>query len=65
LGFTHRPTAEHVTGWNPWLWRIFWVFLLVILVQDFLTNQHILFEALTLIIAAILSNLSQWKPKTK
>lgn len=74
---SHRVLNNHVASWFVWLWRIFWVLVIVELVGDLLTVQPVIFiedqalitqhviYGLTLIIAAILSNLSSWKQRTK
>lgn len=64
-GLSHRITSNHVANWSTWLWRLFWLFLAIELINDFLANQHILLDGIVLIIAAILSNLSSWKLKTR
>lgn len=68
--------ARHVEGWYPWLWRIFWLLVAVEMVANILSvsaivkataefyNLHLFYTAV-LILGAILSNLSSWKPKTK
>ncbi len=74
---SHRVLKNHVTTWFVWLWRAFWVLIIIELVGDLLTIQPVIFiddqtlvakhviYGLTLIIASILSNLSSWKLKTK
>ncbi len=64
-GLTHRATLNHVATWRVWLWRLFWLFLLIELISNLVSDQSILRYALILIIAPILSNLSSWKSKTR
>lgn len=67
---SHRVLNVHVASWFVWLWRIFWALVIVELIGDLLTIQPVIFiedrtfitqhviYGLTLIIGAILSNLS-------
>lgn len=68
--------ARHVADWYAWLWRLFWLLVAVEMAGNILSVSSILrtgsefynlhlFYTVVLILGAILSNLSSWKPKMK